>query len=627
MKFITKLKILSIITAVFITYLICIFGADAQNYLIIFILYPFLVVCSLCFYDIDKFLVRFYNFIKQINNYTRKKEDIKFCTPLGKLLNDYFLYLERKVFLLKKDGENLKKDDLNNPINFLKKLDIDPELTEEEFFKNILNILSGFYQKNAIVLFYYDQNTSECFSISSLSSNKHISMFLRQMFLSYIINKKEIKLGVVNYYNVENVLEDLSLFGYKSAIVKKIHFNDESNNSTIMYLWFGSSTNDINFFKCEHLIDSLSYEIGSQYETFLKLKSAKNEIEKKTQEAVKKSEYLEFVSHDLRSPLSNLVTILKLLEVNTDEKNKKEFIEIALNNCDSISLLLEDLLDFSKYKNSGLEVCKEKFLVANEIEGLVKNFYLKAVQKNLNLTFINRAKNIFVDIDKRQFKKIINNIISNAIKYTNKGHIDVDCSVVRNKVIVTISDTGVGIDDNELKDIFGLFKRGSDVENLEGYGLGLFMVKVFSDLNNIDVAVESKKGEGTKFILKLVCIKECKKENQITKDKYKKVVLIEDDEDLLTSTKRLLELHGYLVQGFSTVNDAKEFLISNKVDLILTDYYIGVDRVDVLLNFLRNKKIKTNIVILTGKTDIDINEYKKLGVKKILNKPLNINML
>ncbi|MGI6680277.1 MAG: ATP-binding protein [Bdellovibrionota bacterium] len=630
MKFITKIKLFTVLIGILITYLLYLVNIHLASkseilFLIAFVLYTLLVVILLCFDDIGKFKKQFANFIKTINTFTRKKEDVKYSTPIGKTLNEYLLFLERKVFLLKKDSEDYKNEDLNNPINFLKKMDINPEIDEQSFFQNILNILSGFYQKNAIVLFYYDKESGNCFSLSSLSSNKHVSMFLKQMFLNCIANEKEIKEGVVSYYNVSNVLEDLSLFGYQRAIIKKIKFSNDSN--TIIYLWFGISGDDISFLKEENLFNNLSYEIGNQYETYLKLKSAKNEIEKKTKEAIKKSEYLEFVSHDLRSPLANLVAVLKLLEINSDEENKKEFIEIALNNCDSISLLLEDLLDFSKYKNSDLKVFKENVNVSDELKYAVNNFYLRASEKNLKINFKDNLKNKIIYADKRQFKKIINNIISNAIKYTEKGHIDIECTNAKNNIVIKISDTGIGIKKENLQEIFSSFKRGENAEHLDGYGLGLFMVKAFSDLNDITVSVVSTENKGSEFTLKMPFIKE--KVSGINKlaiedKKAKKIVLIDDDKELLESTKRLLEAYDFLVQSFFNIKDAKKFLLSNSVDLIISDYYIGKERVDTLLEFLKEKKISVDVFILTGKTNIDIDEYKKYGVKKIITKPLDI---
>lgn len=625
MKFLRNVKILLIVIVIIIT-IIAFFKSDNDELLwTVCLVYPILAISMLCLYDVSNFCNNFKNFVTTFNNYTRKKDNISFCTPLGNALNEYFTFLERKILSLKKDNDKYNKDEFKNPINFLKKLDVDPDRSKEEFFRSILNILSGFYQKNAIVLFYYNPNTFDSFAVSSLSSNKHVSMFIKQLFLNKITNKKEIKEGVVYYYNVENVLEDLSLFGYKKAIIKKINLVENDNCNDLIYLWFGDSNLDFANGKEENFLDGLSYEIGAKYDTFLKLQSAKKEIEKKTNEAIKKSEYLEFVSHDLKSPLSNLVSVLKLLEINQDANNKKEFIEIALNNCDSISLLLDDLLDFSKYKNSELKVYKEKVYLENELTTLINNYSLRAAQKNLGLNLIDNSKNSSILVDKRQFRKIINNLISNAIKYTQKGRVELSCNIVRNKAVIKVSDTGIGISKENLNEIFSSFKRGDNAEHLEGYGLGLFMVKIFSELNDIMVDVESEVNKGSIFTLTIPIFKDENKKSSKAKRKTNKIVLIEDDVDLLNSTKRLLELQGFLVQGFDNIQNASDFLLSNKTDLIISDYYIGTKRVDDLLNFLNDKKIKTDVILCTGKSDIDINEYKKLGIKEVLQKPLNVN--
>ena len=151
------------------------------------------------------------------------------------------------------------------------------------------------------------------------------------------------------------------------------------------------------------------------------------------------------------------------------------------------------------------------------------------------------------------------------------------------------------------------------------------MVKIFSELNDIMVDVESEVNKGSIFTLTIPIFKDENKKSSKAKRKTNKIVLIEDDVDLLNSTKRLLELQGFLVQGFDNIQNASDFLLSNKTDLIISDYYIGTTSVDDLLNFLNDKKIKTEVILWTGKSDIDINEYKKLGIKEVLQKPLNVN--
>lgn len=574
------------------------------------------------FFYIQNFLN---DLLKLSTNAVRKKNKYLFLTAQAKEIREVLFCLERKIFSLMKENSKIENEDFNNPINFLKRVSIDGEISKEEFFKNILNLLSTFFNKNALVIFYFDKEKNTSFSISSLSSNKHLSSFIKQNFLNTIINKKEVQEGIVNYYSVENILEDLSFFGYKNAIVKRI--KDEENNNLYIYLWVGFCENKIPLSKELNSVQDIVLEIERQFETYLKLKKASSELKIKTKEAVEKSEYLEFVSHDLRSPLANLVTILKLLEINSSQEVKKEFIEIALNNCDSISVLLEDLLDFSKYKHSGLVAYKEVFKVDDEILKIIKDSNLRAVQKNLKLSYSNSAKDTFINSDKRQFKKIINNIVSNAIKYTNVGFIKVECEAIDDECVIKIEDSGVGIPENILNDIFTSFKRGENVESFEGYGIGLFMVNIFSSLNNIALDVESKEGKGSIFTLKIK-----KVENSFLDSDYKvgegvkKILLLDDDKALLLSTEKLLRVKGYEVVSFESVEKIKKYLLDKNVaDLILSDYLIGNEKVDDLLKILKANKILIDVVIVSGKNDIDKNFYIRNGVTAILPKPFSLD--
>lgn len=599
------------------------------------------------------FVIHFFNEIKVIRklivealkNRKNQQKGIKnfgYVSSLTGELQELVSCIERRLFSLAKDNEKLENEGLNNPINFLKKINIDEEISKEEFFKNILNLLSTFFNKNALVMFYFDKKTSETFCCCSISSNRHLAQFIKQIFLNNIVHDKKIKEGIITYYNVSNVLEDLSLFGYPVAYVKRISTNDDENN--YLYFWVGFPENKVLMQNETNLITSIALEVGRQFSMYQKLREASASIKEKSQEAIKKSEYLEFISHDLRSPLSNLVTILKLLEVNDSEENKKEFIDIALNNCDSISLLLEDLLDFSKYKNSNLASFKEVFNVSTEINQIVLNYKLKATQKGLYLNLDdNLQDDVYINVDKRQFKKIINNILSNAIKYTKKGGVTVSLNDDQGKLLIEVKDTGIGMSKETLATLFESFKRGKNVEDIEGYGLGLFMVNIFSVLNDIKLNINSKENVGSSFslILNIEDRKsksvEIKKENivvggknleniyKIDKDKVKKILLLDDDEDLSKSMQKLIKLKGFDVVSFLNINDFKNFIIDNEVDLILSDYHIGEQDVNEVLDFLKINNLNIDVVIISGKMDLDKEEYAKKGVKAIFPKPFNFN--
>ncbi len=590
------------------------------------------IMALLLWYSLSLLLNDYFSAQKTLNdllkissNSSRKRKQYTFTTVVGKKIQEIMSCLERKIFSLIKENEKIGSDDFNNPVNFLKRVNIDGGVSQEEFFKNILNLLSTFFPRNALVIFCFDRKSQDSFAISSSSSNKHVSSFIKQKFLNNIINKKEIAEGVVNYYSVQSVLEDLSLFGYQNAIIKRI--NERDDKDLYVYLWVGFCENKPPLSKELNLVVDVASEIERQFETYLKLNRASKELDKKAKEAVEKSEYLEFVSHDLRSPLANLVTILKLLEINTSQEAKKEFIEIALNNCDSISLLLEDLLDFSKYKHSGLRASKEIFKVDDEVLKIVKDYNLRAVQKDLELTYKNNAKDTCINADKRQFKKIINNIISNSIKYTNSGYIRIECDLIDQDLNIKIKDSGVGIPKDMLRDIFTSFKRGGNVESIEGYGLGLFMVNIFSSLNDIELDVDSKEGEGTTFLLKIKSENLDLKNQSSFSGKVKKIILLDDDKELLLSTEKLLNVKGFEVVSFENVKSVEQYLSNHTADLILSDYFIGGEKVDALLDVLKEKKILIDLIIVSGKADIDKSFYIEQGVKAILQKPFSLESL
>ncbi|GBD91849.1 autoinducer 2 sensor kinase/phosphatase LuxQ [bacterium BMS3Abin04] len=235
----------------------------------------------------------------------------------------------------------------------------------------------------------------------------------------------------------------------------------------------------------------------------LALKKAKEEAE----EASKlKSQFLAQISHEVRTPLNSILSFTSLIESELKGKlsnDLKDSFEIINNGGERLRRTIELLLNASQLQNGKYKIhIEEVDLVKYVLLPIVKQFSLQAKEKGLKLEFDNKLGNSNVVCDVYTTGQIFINIIDNAIKYTKHGKIIV--KAFKNnfgKVQVDVTDTGIGISEDYLPNIFETFSQEETgyTRRYEGMGLGLALVKEYAALNNIEVSVESKKGKGTKF--------------------------------------------------------------------------------------------------------------------------------
>lgn len=217
-----------------------------------------------------------------------------------------------------------------------------------------------------------------------------------------------------------------------------------------------------------------------------------------------KNKLFSIVSHDLRSPIQSLKGFLNLL--NKDAISQQEFKELSKNLEEKLvhtSYLMDNLLAWSKSQMEGITLNQERFSIQKEIKYIASGFHLDLEKKNIEIKYV------FYDdfqliADKEMFHIAIRNLISNAIKFTPySGKINIEGYSDRKFLHLFIKDNGSGISKEKLANIFKI-KNDSLIGNIqsEGAGLGLLLVKEFTELNNGKVVCESQLGKGTQFILK-----------------------------------------------------------------------------------------------------------------------------
>ncbi|MCW8804133.1 MAG: PAS domain-containing sensor histidine kinase [Ignavibacteriaceae bacterium] len=217
-----------------------------------------------------------------------------------------------------------------------------------------------------------------------------------------------------------------------------------------------------------------------------------------------KSAFLAQMSHEIRTPLN---VILPSIPIIADElNNKDEEILSILTSVENAGKRLQRTIDMilsmSAVQSGNYKARFENFNLADDIKNLTKEFISVTKDKGLQLFFSNSCSDSEIAADRYTINQIFQNLIGNAVKYTHKGHISISVeNYQKNKVIVKVEDTGIGISSKYIKNLFAPFSQedAGQTRKYEGNGLGLALVKEYVRVNNGEIAVQSEKNKGTVF--------------------------------------------------------------------------------------------------------------------------------
>jgi len=220
-----------------------------------------------------------------------------------------------------------------------------------------------------------------------------------------------------------------------------------------------------------------------------------------------KSEFISNVSHELRTPLASIVGFAETIYFDLDisKDTLKEFSNIILTEGRRLAKLINDLLDFSKLESGEEELHREKVDITDVLEKVLLSFESNFNDKNLILSKEYSENELLINADRERLKKVFSNIISNAVKFTNNGgRISVFIQDFGKEIEVAISDTGIGIPERDLPNLFQKFgKVTRPGAQLTGAGFGLVSAKQIIDLHKGFIKVRSEENKGTTFIIRL----------------------------------------------------------------------------------------------------------------------------
>jgi signal transduction histidine kinase/CheY-like chemotaxis protein len=404
----------------------------------------------------------------------------------------------------------------------------------------------------------------------------------------------------------------------------------------------------------EAVINAQTLKVIENYELITKMESLEKEsqlqkekadiIEKKNraeQVAIVKQEFLSTMSHEIRTPLNAVITIASLLD-DKSVKNEKQLVKSLKFAANNLLLIINDILDFTKLDAGKATLETRPCNIRTLLENIKNTYDSLAREKGLNLLLnINARVAGFYEIDETKLSQILGNIITNAIKFTEQGQVEIlvektGTSASRDKLNFKIIDTGAGIEANFLDDIFDSFSQPKSITTRKqgGSGLGLAIVKKLIMLHGSDVKVSSILNQGSVFSFELD-LKKCnspikpaaKFSDQL---KNKTVLLAEDNLINAMLISKLLSNWKIITQHAKNGREAVEMSKLKTFDFILMDIHMPeMDGFEATRTIREPEEIniKTPIFALTADVTAESREEYSSYFNGFLRKPIEIDKL
>lgn len=247
-------------------------------------------------------------------------------------------------------------------------------------------------------------------------------------------------------------------------------------------------------------------------------KLTKEELIKKVIELNKcknrQEDFILNISHDLRSPLNVILSIIQCYKedyiIQKRESKLKEHMDIIKRNSYKILKLIDNLIDTTKLEKNHYNLEKQNLDIINLIEWNISCIDKYAKQKDISLIFDTNVEECFMAIDPEAIDRMIVNLISNAIKFSqNESSICINTWKSKNSIAISVRDEGIGIPKDEQKNIFNRFVQSTKNKRNEycGSGIGLDLVRYLTEAHNGTIELKSEEGKGSEFIIKLPIIK------------------------------------------------------------------------------------------------------------------------
>ena len=377
-----------------------------------------------------------------------------------------------------------------------------------------------------------------------------------------------------------------------------------------------------------------------------------------------KSSFLANMSHEIRTPMNTILGVTEIMlqdESMTEAEEARERLNKIYSSCNMLLGIINDILDFSKIEAGKLDIMPAMYYMASLINDSIRLNMMKIGDKPIEFELqIEEKLPAKFKGDELRIKQILNNLLSNAFKYTNEGKVifSISCEPINNKeamLILCVKDTGRGMNEEQLKKLFSEYSRFDEESNrtIEGTGLGLSITQRLVHLMNGEIHAESEPNKGSLFCVRLPqgiidsdvlgteLISNLKqfrmndmfytKRSQISRDPmpYGRVLVVDDVETNLYVAEGLLKPYKLNIEtvnsGYAAIDKVHN---NNNYDIIFMDHMMpGMDGIEATKR-LRAMGYNSSIVALTanavaGQADI----FLENGFDDFISKPIDLRQL
>jgi len=419
----------------------------------------------------------------------------------------------------------------------------------------------------------------------------------------------------------------------------------EKNNQT---LWLNTNLAPVKNSRGEIIgLVGISWDITSNKIYEEELKKAKVLAE----EGIKtKSQFLANMSHEIRTPLNGILGMAQILNETRLSKKQKDIVNILSTSGENLLVLINDILDFSKIEAGKINFINKDFRLDKPVKEIYDILSRRAEQKGLLLYLdLDKKLPVYVNGDEYRFKQVVLNLVNNAIKFTEEGHIKIslengDINEGRHTIKVSVEDTGAGIPEAKKKELFKSFSQldSSSTKQHEGTGLGLAISKLLTNMMKGEIGVESEPGKGSTFWFTVSFKKGTPPRKaqtdrvvpQSKKLKSKKISVLVVEDNLINQkiSSFSLKKAGMAVTIANNGQEALEMFKKQSFNVILMDIQMpvmdGYEATGEIRKIEKSLNTHTPIIALTANAmQGDAEKCLAAGMDNYLSKPFKIDKL
>ncbi|MCR5861509.1 ATP-binding protein [Flavobacterium sp. J372] len=456
--------------------------------------------------------------------------------------------------------------------------------------------------------------------------------------LKYQLYAKEQKLLEENRIisdQLRAILSSLENDFIKNSYAKIATAQQTVSNTVKTMAWIGAATLLLLIIFAGLIIRDLG--INQKYRKQLEVLNTENE-----QLLRSKSMLMATVTHDLQTPLGSIIGFQNLLVESGVSSKQQHYLTNIRESAGYIQNLVNDLMDFSKLENNRITIDQKPFNCKKLIESTCNALNHLAINKDIELSWdVDDSLDRNFISDPYRLRQILTNLVSNALKFTSEGSVEVSAWIQEGLIHISVLDTGIGIAKGRQDDVFLEFTQAHDgiEKKFGGTGLGLTISKRIIELLGGSISLESEEGQGSIFTIVIPAIAtalEAEAHTQIkpaekTTVPYKRILAVDDDPVQLVLIKELLANYPVSVATETNSTLVLKILEEDDYDIVLTDVQMPVMDGFELVSKIRahyDDKINTlPVIALSGRRELSDEDFTAKGFTANHPKPVQIEQL